>query len=86
MMGNIAFVAIASIEANLIYKIRVNTASCDDCGMSNTFGALRLQVFNYDFFQLFVLEFLLPIDVERLLFTYTNSFISIDMQLDGRLL
>ena len=40
----LAFVAIASIEANLIYKIRVNTADCDDCGMSNTFGALRLQV------------------------------------------
>ena len=40
----LAFVAIASTEANLIYKVRVNTANCDDCGMSNTFGALRLQV------------------------------------------
>ena len=40
----LAFVAIATIEANLIYKVVVNTASCDDCGMSNTFGALRLQV------------------------------------------
>ena len=40
----LAFVAIATIEANLIYKVVVNTAYCDDCGMSNTFGALRLQV------------------------------------------
>ena len=40
----LAFVAIATIDANLIYKVVVNTASCDDCGMSNTFGALRLQV------------------------------------------
>ena len=39
-----AVIAIVSIEANLIYKVKVNTASCDDCGMSNTFGALRLQV------------------------------------------
>jgi len=41
-----AFIAIVSIEANLIYKVKVNTASCDDCGMSNTFGALRLQICN----------------------------------------
>ena len=40
----LAFAAIATIEANLIYKVVVNTANCDDCGMSNTFGALRLQV------------------------------------------
>ena len=40
----LAFVAVATIEANLIYKVKVNTANCDDCGMSNTFGALRLQV------------------------------------------
>ena len=40
----LAIVAIATIDANLIYKVVVNTASCDDCGMSNTFGALRLQV------------------------------------------
>ena len=40
----LVFVAIATIEANLIYKVVVNTAYCDDCGMSNTFGALRLQV------------------------------------------
>ena len=42
------FIAVAIISAthatNLIYKIGVNTAACDDCGMSNTFGALRMQV------------------------------------------
>ena len=45
-LGLALLVAISTTEAsNLIYKIAVNTASCDDCGMSNTFGALRMQVF-----------------------------------------
>ena len=34
----------ASQATNMIWKVGVSTASCDDCGMSNTFGALRMQV------------------------------------------
>ena len=40
----LALVAISATQANLIWKIGVTTATCDDCGMSNTFGALRMQV------------------------------------------
>ena len=41
----IAIVAVSASQAsNLIWKVGVSTASCDDCGMSNTFGALRMQV------------------------------------------
>ena len=41
----LALVAISASEAtNKIWKIGVTTATCDDCGMSNTFGALRMQV------------------------------------------
>ena len=34
-----------TIKADLIKKIEVRTADCDDCGMSNTFGDLRMEVF-----------------------------------------
>ena len=40
----IAFFAINSIQADRITRVEVRTAECDDCGMSNTFGALRMQV------------------------------------------
>ena len=42
----VAVVCLSTIEANTLWKIAVNTAACDDCGMSNTFGALRMQVCN----------------------------------------
>jgi len=32
--------------ADLVDRIEVRTADCDDCGMSNTFGALRMQMCN----------------------------------------
>ena len=39
--------AIISLShADFIHKIDVRTADCDDCGMSNTFGALRMQICN----------------------------------------
>ena len=38
--------AVSAIQADLISRIEVRTADCDDCGMSNTFGALRMQVSN----------------------------------------
>ena len=40
----IAFLAVSCIHADRITRVEVRTAECDDCGMSNTFGALRLQV------------------------------------------
>ena len=45
-LKNLVFVmfAVSTIQADLIYKLEVRTADCDDCGMSNTFGALRMQV------------------------------------------
>merc|ERR1712018_365642 len=42
----IAFFAVNSIQADRITRIEVRTAECDDCGMSNTFGALHMQVCN----------------------------------------
>ena len=30
-----------------IYRVEIKTSDCDDCGMSNTFGALRMQVCFY---------------------------------------
>ena len=40
-------VAVSTIQgSNTVWKIAVTTATCDDCGMSNTFGALRMQVGN----------------------------------------
>ena len=45
----LTLVAISATNANTIWKIEVTTATCDDCGMSNTFGALRMQVRNMYF-------------------------------------
>ena len=42
----IAYLAVSCIHADRITRIEVRTAECDDCGMSNTFGALRMQVDN----------------------------------------
>ena len=39
-----AILAILASEANVIDKIEIKTANCDDCGMSNFLGALRMQV------------------------------------------
>ena len=44
----ISFLAVICIHADRITRVEVRTAECDDCGMSNTFGALRMQVFSYD--------------------------------------
>ena len=45
LVVSLLVVAISTTQAsNKIYKIAVNTANCEDCGMSNTFGALRMQV------------------------------------------
>ena len=40
----IAFLAVSAINADNIYRLAIRTADCDDCGMSNTFGDLRMQV------------------------------------------
>lgn len=40
----VALLAAPAINADSITRIEVRTADCDDCGMSNTFGDLRLQV------------------------------------------
>ena len=40
----IAFLAVICVHADRITRVEVRTAECDDCGMSNTFGALRMQV------------------------------------------
>ena len=40
----VAALAISAINADRIYRIEIRTADCDDCGMSNTFGDLRMQV------------------------------------------
>jgi len=42
----ISFLAVICIHADRITRVEVRTAECDDCGMSNTFGALRMQVCN----------------------------------------
>ena len=47
MFSNIlllALFAVSAVRSDYINKIEVRTADCDDCGMSNTFGALRMQV------------------------------------------
>ena len=36
--------AVTAVRSDYIRSIEVRTADCDDCGMSNTFGALRMQV------------------------------------------
>merc|ERR1712018_999558 len=41
-----AIFCISMIKADLIKRIEVQTADCDDCGMSNTFGDLRMQICN----------------------------------------
>ena len=43
----VALFAVSAINADKIYRIEVRTADCDDCGMSNTFGDLRMQVSMY---------------------------------------
>ena len=40
-----AMIGITISQADLVKKIETRTADCDDCGMSNTFGDLRLEVF-----------------------------------------
>ena len=40
----VAALAISAINADRIFRIEIRTADCDDCGMSNTFGDLRMQV------------------------------------------
>merc|ERR1711894_811026 len=42
----LALFAVSAINADKIYRIEVRTADCDDCGMSNTFGDLRMQICN----------------------------------------
>ena len=37
---------VSAIHADLISRLEVRTADCNDCGMSNLFGALRMQVSN----------------------------------------
>jgi len=50
MLGLKIFVVIVfsavTVFADLVGRIEVRTADCDDCGMSNTFGALRMQMCN----------------------------------------
>merc|ERR1711944_214733 len=49
MMLKISFLVLIYIGANqadLVNKIETRTADCDDCGMSNTFGDLRLELCN----------------------------------------
>ena len=43
----VALFAVSAISADKIYRIEIRTADCDDCGMSNTFGDLRMQVSMY---------------------------------------
>merc|ERR1712080_257884 len=38
--------SILGVHADVVNRVEVRTANCDDCGMSNTFGALRLQICN----------------------------------------
>merc|ERR1711962_1676677 len=42
----VAALAISAINADRIFRIEIRTADCDDCGMSNTFGDLRMQICN----------------------------------------
>jgi len=42
----IAFLAVSAIDADTINRLAIRTADCDDCGMSNTFGDLRMQICN----------------------------------------
>merc|ERR1712241_1453174 len=42
----IAIFAVSAINADKINRIEIRTADCDDCGMSNTFGDLRMQICN----------------------------------------
>merc|ERR1712135_15436 len=41
-----ALISMSVSQADLVKKIETRTADCDDCGMSNTFGDLRLEICN----------------------------------------
>ena len=42
---SLALIGMSVSQADVVKKIETRTADCDDCGMSNTFGDLRLEVF-----------------------------------------